>query len=500
MIQCQLKTGALSGLGAELYVLPLFSGQSLTPEEQQALASFGLAERLKDGDFKAGAGEQLLLFASGVKGPRRLLLLGLGEVERFTAQVWRELAGDLGIWLKGQSFREVVCELPVLDEGPEAAILAEALGKGIGLGTWIFDKYLASRQKLALKRVGLRLGGARDAKALAGLKRGLLISTGANTARELAMEPANTATPSWLASRARALAKACPRMKATVYKDADLKRLGMGGILCVGQGSREASALMALSWSCGRKNAPTVALVGKGVSFDTGGISIKPAAGMENMKFDMGGAAAVLGLMSIVDELKPKVNVIGVVASAENMPDGAAVKPGDIIRAFNGKTIEVINTDAEGRLLLIDAVSWVEKTHKPDAILDIATLTGGALVSLGQEMSIVIGNDPGLQDAVIEAGSTSGDLCWPLPLTENYARVMKSKIADLRNHPNSRYGQSITAAAFVREGLMQDTAWAHLDVAGTASRDSKREGCLPGATGVGVHLFADLLKAYGEGA
>ncbi len=501
MIQCSLKTGALDGLGVDLYVLPLFCDQQPTAAEFEALKAFGLKARFAAGDFKAACGERLLLFRDGGKGITRLLLLGLGEVEAFSGQLWREIAGDLGIWLRSQPFREVVCELPALEgEGPDPQTLATGLGKGIGLGLWAFEKYRETPTPPALKKLGLRLDGARDAKVLAACGRALQITEGANLARELASEPGNVATPSWLAARARSLARGKSSLKAAIYKDADLKKMGCGGILSVGQGSRESSALIALSWSCGKKKAPTVALVGKGVSFDSGGISIKPAAGMENMKYDMCGAAAVLGLMSILDELKPAVNVIGVVASAENMPGGAALKPGDIIRVYNGKSVEVINTDAEGRLLLIDAISWVEKTHKPDAIVDIATLTGGALISLGQEMSIVLGTDPGLQDALIEAGNTSGDLCWPLPLTGNYCKMMKSKVADLRNHPNSRYGQTITAAAFLKEGLAKDTAWAHLDVAGTASREAKREGCQPGATGVGVHLFADLLERIAAGS
>ncbi|MCA9785009.1 MAG: leucyl aminopeptidase family protein, partial [Candidatus Cloacimonetes bacterium] len=211
---------------------------------------------------------------------------------------------------------------------------------------------------------------------------------------------------------------------------------------------------------------------------------------------DMCGAAAVFGLFSVIHQLKPKVNVVGVVPSAENMPDGNALRPGDIIRLFNGKTVEVLNTDAEGRLLLADAIAWVEKTHSPDAIVDFATLTGAMLICLGREMSGVFGNDPGLLDAVVEAGTCSGDLCWPLPLTEPYCRMVKSKVADIRNHTNSREGGSITAAAFLKEALMENTPWVHVDIAGTATRNVNREGCVPGATGVGVHLAFELLKHF----
>jgi leucyl aminopeptidase len=251
-----------------------------------------------------------------------------------------------------------------------------------------------------------------------------------------------------------------------------------------------------LHYRCGRAKAPVVAFVGKGVSFDTGGISIKPALNMEDMKYDMCGAAAVLGLFSVIRDLAPAVDVIGVVPSAENMPDGNALKPGDIIRLFNGKTVEVLNTDAEGRLLLADAIAYVEKTYQPDAIVDFATLTGAMLICLGREFSGVFGNDPGLLDAVVDAGTRSGDLCWPLPLTEPFCRMVKSKVADIRNHTNSREGGSITAAAFLKEALAENTPWVHVDIAGTASRNTSREGCVPGATGVGVHLAAELLTRF----
>ncbi|MCA9784145.1 MAG: leucyl aminopeptidase [Candidatus Cloacimonetes bacterium] len=489
----------LGKLKTDLYVLPVFKDLAPDATSLGQLAAFGISGRLSGADFRGNAGERLLLFPAGKSTIARVMLLGLGESKDFTAQVWRETVGELGIWLQGRELADCVLELPALETGPEAGQLAMGAGKSLGLGAFTFDHHRSggTPKGKGLSSCSLRAGGKRQPALEAAFLQALVLAEGANTARTLASEPGNLATPVWLGQQARRIAKAAgSSVSVTVFDEAKLKSLGCGGILGVGQGSRQPSTMSVFHYTCGNPKAPTVAFVGKGVTFDTGGISIKPALNMEDMKYDMCGAAAVFGLFSVIHQLKPKVNVVGVVPSAENMPDGNALRPGDIIRLFNGKTVEVLNTDAEGRLLLADAIAWVEKTHSPDAIVDFATLTGAMLICLGREMSGVFGNDPGLLDAVVEAGTCSGDLCWPLPLTEPYCRMVKSKVADIRNHTNSREGGSITAAAFLKEALMENTPWVHVDIAGTATRNVNREGCVPGATGVGVHLAFELLKHF----
>jgi leucyl aminopeptidase len=250
-----------------------------------------------------------------------------------------------------------------------------------------------------------------------------------------------------------------------------------------------------MEYTCGKKNARKLAVIGKGITFDSGGISIKPSASMEDMKYDMCGAAAVFGLFSVIAELKPDIDVLGVVPTAENLPDGHALKPGDIIKLLCGKTVEVINTDAEGRLLLVDALAWAEKTWKPDAMIDFATLTGAVVIAFGHQMSAVLGNDPAMVEAVVDAGSRSGDTCWPMPLAEEFKAMIKSPIADIRNSTNTREAGTITAGCFLNEAVTADTPWAHVDIAGTAWMNGK-PGYVNGPTGVGVHLLAELIDTF----
>ena len=347
-------------------------------------------------------------------------------------------------------------------------------------------------------RVNFRCGAAPERGVTQALKRGDLIGRGVNFARELATEPGSTATPAYLGEVARKLASVGgPSLKVKVLGEPQLKRIGAEGILAVGQGSRQPSRLVVLEYKCGRKNARRLAMIGKGVTFDTGGISIKPHLKMHEMKYDMCGAAAVLGVFSVIAELKPGVDLVGLVPAAENMPGGASYKPGDIIRLHCGKTVEIVNTDAEGRLLLCDALSYAERNYQPDAMVDFATLTGAVLICLGLEMSAVMGNDPGMVEAVVEAGSSSGDTCWPLPLAEEFKEQMRSRVADIRNLDPSRNAGTITAGAFLNEAVGEDTPWAHVDIAGTAwnSSDPGSGYVAGGATGFGVRLAFEYLRA-----
>jgi leucyl aminopeptidase len=496
-MEIRTRKGPLAAQKTELYVLGLFKDEGLPEEAQALVGAFPLMQAL-DGDFKGERGESLLLVPGTACPLRRMLLLGLGERAKFSLKAVTEIYGGLMLGLKDKSYKDVTVELPLADEhGPTPADLAQTLGRALHVGLWSFETYKSKPKVTAIKSLSLRAGEAASKDLAAALAKGWLIGEGVNYARDLAQEPGNTVTPGRLAQEAQAIAKASPKVKVKVLGETQLQKLGAGGILAVGQGSREESKLIALEYRCGKKNARRLAFIGKGLTFDAGGISLKPGAGMEEMKYDMCGGAAVLGLFRVLERLKPEVDVLGVIPSAENLPDGAAYKPGDIIRLLCGKTVEVVNTDAEGRLLLCDALTWAERTFQPDAMLDLATLTGAVLICLGHEMSAVLGNDPAMVEAVVDAGSRSGDVCWPLPLAEDYKAMVKSTVADIRNSTNTRDAGTITAACFLNEAVSEETPWAHLDIAGTAWVP-KKAGYLPGPTGVGVHLMAELLLTFAE--
>ena len=309
-------------------------------------------------------------------------------------------------------------------------------------------------------------------------------------ARDLQNHPGNRATPAFLADQAR---KACRKagVRCRILNRRDMERLKMGSLLAVAQGSAQPPKFIIMEYMKGKKNEKPVVFVGKGLTFDTGGISIKPSHGMEEMKFDMSGGAAVIGAMCAVGTLKLKKNVVGLVPATENMPGGKAIKPGDIVRSMSGTTIEILNTDAEGRLILADALAYAKK-YKPAAVIDLATLTGACMVALGSHASGLFGNDEKLIDALKEAGERTGERCWPMPLWDEYKKQIKSKVADIKNI-GGRWGGAITAAAFLEK--FTDYPWAHLDIAGTAFGARPSSPYVPaGGAGLGVRQLIDFLN------
>jgi leucyl aminopeptidase len=332
-------------------------------------------------------------------------------------------------------------------------------------------------------------------EAEAGLRLGAAIAAGHALARNLQMQPGNVCTPSYLAARARALAEA-HGFRVTVLERPALEAEGMGALLAVARGSAEEPRFIALEYR-GAGDAAPVALIGKGVTFDSGGISIKPAQNMEDMKFDMSGAAAVLGTFEVLGRLKPRINVVGLIPATENLPSGTALKPGDVIKSHLGKSIEVVNTDAEGRLILCDALSYVRR-FKPAAVLDAATLTGAVVVALGAHATGVMGTDEALLGEVQAAGERSGERCWPLPLWDEYRDLLKSEIADVKNS-GGRGAGTIAGGWFLRE-FVEGFPWVHLDIAGTAYTDGEAPTHGKGPTGVGVRLFTEFLLKRAGGA
>ena len=372
--------------------------------------------------------------------------------------------------------------------GEEAA----AVLLGARLRGWRYDTYrttLKDDQKVSLARA-VAVGapaGTEQAWATAHA-----VATGVEFTRELVTEPANVIYPESFVARCKERF-AGTGVDLVVLDEAQMAALGMGALLGVSQGSARKPQLMAIVWNGGQPDERPTAFVGKGVTFDTGGISIKPAAGMEDMKWDMGGAGAVAGAMLALALRKAKANIVGICGLVENMPDGNAQRPGDVVTTMSGQTVEVINTDAEGRLVLCDAITWVQREYQPTAIVDLATLTGAMMIALGQEHAGVFSNDDALADKLVAAGKASGDALWRMPLGPAYDKLIDSPIADMKN-VGPRWGGSITAAQFIQRFVENGTPWAHLDIAGMVWADKPGATWDKGATGYGVRVLEQFVR------
>lgn len=419
---------------------------------------------------------------SGIRA-KRLFLFGAGKKEKFDLAQLRRLAGAVTRTLRAKAILDFAIPKRSAFDSAEAA---QVLVEGVLLAHFEMDRYKTSNDKeRPIQKVCL-VGGdmARKSAILQGIERGRIIGESQNFARELINEPSNKMTPSIFAATAQGVAQEF-KLGLEILDHGDLERLGMGALMGVARGSDEPPKLIALSYSPppGATGSKTIGLVGKGVTFDTGGISLKAAEGMEKMKYDMSGAASILAVMRAVAQLNPKVKVIAVIPATENMPGGRAQKPGDVQTAMSGKTIEVINTDAEGRLILADALCYARKlgvTH----LIDVATLTGAIQVALGDVRTGAMGNNPKWMQHLLRAAETCGEKFWELPMDEEYSELIKSKIADLKN-TGGRNASSITAAKFLEE-FVENVPWVHLDIAGTGWVDETKPYCSAGPTGVTI--------------
>lgn len=480
-----------STLTTPLLLVPVTAAGRL-PDSLAALdaaMSGALAAVWNSGDFGGKVDESALVHGAGAIA--RVLLIGLGDAAKVDAGGLRRAAMAGG--KRARTIGVATAALVVPTSPVEAGRAGQALAEGLPYGAWYYGalKRPVDPPKPELASVELIVAAA-DPAFEAGVARGSAIAAGQALTRHLQVLPADTCTPAFLAERAGEIASR-HGMALTVLDRAALEQEGMHAILAVGQGSANEPRFIVLEHRGGGSEAPVV-LVGKGVTFDAGGISIKPAAGMEEMKYDMSGAAAVLGTMEAVGRLGLARNVIGLVPSAENMVSGTAYRPGDVVRSHHGKTIEVLNTDAEGRLLLADALSWARR-YEPAAVVDCATLTGAVVIGLGHSASAVMGTEPGLIEALIAAGETAGERLWQLPLWDDYRELIKSDIADVKN-TGGRPAGSITAGWFLRE-FAETLPWAHIDIAGTAYTDRERATHVKGPTGVLVRLFSEFLLARG---
>jgi leucyl aminopeptidase len=446
-----------------------------------------LAEVLRRGDMQGKAGSTLLLHGvPGIAG--RVLLVGLGLPAAFREKPYREAVAAAVRTLHATGAEEASLHLTELAVGRRDAAWKVANAVTVAReGGYRFTqmKSKSDAPEPALKRLALVVDRAAAKRAAAGLEQGLAVAHGMSLAKDLGNLPPNVCTPAYLADQARELAKRY-RMKVTVLERDDMERLGMHTLLSVAQGSARPPKFIVLEHRAGAKSARPVVIVGKGITFDTGGISLKPAAEMDEMKFDMCGAASVLGTMKAVGEMKLPLNVIGIVPTTENMPGGSATRPGDIVRSLSGQTVEILNTDAEGRLILCDALTYAER-FEPAAVIDVATLTGACVIALGHVATGLFANDDALAREMIGAGETACDRVWQMPLWEDYQEQLKSNFADFANI-GGRPAGAVTAACFLAR-FTKKYKWAHLDIAGTAWKSGREKG----ATGRPVPLLTQFL-------
>lgn len=451
-------------------------------------ATGGALERVfASNDFSGKKDETAVLYPGGKAA--RVLLIGMGKAEELTHGSLRRAAAVAAKRARTLGVDSASFHVPREAWGKSGAHeVGQASAEGLAQGAWQFVdmKQPPEDKKPLLGRCDI-LSPTETSEVSAGHAIGAAIAAGHVYARGLQVLPPNVCTPTFLGDRARELA-AAHGFDVTVLNRAAIEKEGMGALLAVGQGSAQEPRFIVLEYK-GAEGAPVV-LVGKGVTFDTGGISIKPAQNMEEMKYDMSGAAAVLGTFEVLGRLKPRIHVIGLVPSAENMPSANSYRPGDVVKTLSGKTIEVVNTDAEGRLLLCDALTYA-KRYSPACALDIATLTGAIVIALGHTAIGVMGTDDKLVSDVVAAGDRAGERAWPLPLWDEYRDLIKSDIADVKNS-GGRPAGSISAGWFLRE-FVEGFPWAHLDIAGTAYTEREAPDMAKGATGAGVRLFSEFL-------
>jgi len=477
----------------------LFSFEDEKPDGAAARLdkTFGgiIAVAMKSGEFTGKLAETFLLHAGPHMGggPAKVMLVGLGKREKFRPDNVRRAAGKAATSLRSIGVKTAAFEV-VEYEGLSAVDVSGLLAEGALLGLYTYDEFRAKDpKKKELGSITLVLKDKASEKLARKVTESVrIVAESVSFAKDMINAPSNEMTPAIMAERAKRAAKETG-FKLTVLDTSDCRKLKMGAYLGVAQGSAQPPKFIVMEHNGGKKGARPVVLVGKAITFDTGGISIKPVAGMEKMKYDMAGGAAVIGTLRAAAALKLPVNVVGIVPAAENMPSGSACKPGDIVRAMNGKTVEIISTDAEGRMVLADALCYSER-YKPKAIVDIATLTGGCVVALGELAIGLMGNNEGVINGLKGAGEATFERVWELPMWDEYLDSMKGDVSDLKN-AGGRDAQTVTAGKFIEEFVPKGTPWAHLDIAGTAWEEKGQPYIPKGARGTGVRLLLHYLAA-----
>lgn len=496
-----VQQGFIQEIDVDAVVVNLFKGVTrpggATGAVDRALGG-AITDLIAGGDFRGKLGETTVLYSRGAIPARRVIIAGLGKPEEFDLEGVRKAsaaaakrARELGV----QRLATIVHGAGIGGLDPRDA--AQATVEGALLATYEFKELkTVTEEDEPLPITDLTVVEASADKLdiiRQGAQAGQVVCKAVKLARDLGNRPGNVCTPSHLAETARRIAEETG-MRCEVFDAERMRELGMGALLGVAQGAEEPARFIVLEHNPGRDDLDTVVLVGKGLTFDTGGISLKKSEGMEEMKFDMMGGAAVLGTMQAVGELNLPLHVVGLVPATENMPGGSADKPGDVLKALNGKTIEVVNTDAEGRLILADGLSYAQR-FQPDGIIDLATLTGACMVALGRYAAGLFTNSETLAGRVKAAAEATGERVWPLPLYEEHKEEIKSTVADVKNVGKGRYGGASIGAAFLSH-FVGDYPWVHLDIAPTAWADEAKDYTPKGATGIGVRLLVRLLQEW----
>jgi leucyl aminopeptidase len=487
-----ITTGDCADIYTDCIVVGVYAPNKLTPSAIAVdQAAGGLLKRLsKRGDIEGTSGHTLLIPCEDHLRAPRLLVVGLGDANQLDADEFSAAIRSAATALQrtgatNAAVTLVDAKVKQRDVGARTRIIVEAFA----VSRYRFDRLKSKKIKSKNNALSKIIVPVQDKSSVAAVRRsvheGEAVSSGIQLARDLSNLPGNICTPSYLAEQARKLQRS-HKLKVSILSESQMKSLKMGSLLSVTRGSREPAKLIIMEYRGGSRSSPPVVLVGKGLTFDAGGISLKPAGKMDEMKYDMCGGASVFGTLLATAELKLPLNVIGIVPSCENLPDGAANKPGDIVKSMSGQTIEILNTDAEGRLILCDALTYARR-FKPDVIIDIATLTGACVIALGNPASGLFSNNEQLAKGLLEAGESSGDRAWRLPLWKQYQKQLNSPFADIANI-GSRGGGAITAACFLSRFTV-NLNWAHLDIAGTAYHSGNNKG----ATGRPVGLLTQFL-------
>jgi leucyl aminopeptidase len=443
-------------------------------------------------DMEGKLGKLSIIPIPGKKPAQRILLAGIGRKEDLTKDTIRYVSGKIAQKIRELKLKEFSIITPPNTITDQISSVSQII-EGVKMSLYKFDKFKAEKID---KSPDLTIIVSKSNKILKAIKVAETVAEGAIFTKSIANLPPNECTPTTLANFAKDISKK-NKMKCTLISQPELKKKGFGGISAVGKGSKNEPKLITIEHNGGFKTQKPIVLVGKAVTFDTGGISLKPGQSMDEMKFDKCGGCTVLGIMKSVSELKLPINVVGIIPSVENMPGGEAYRPGDIIKLYNGKTAEILNTDAEGRLILADALAYGEKQYSPKAIIDFATLTGACIVALGNNVAAIISNNEQLTKKITDSSKTTTEEIWELPLTQDYMDMIKSDVADIKNVGIGRAAGTITAAAFLKNAI-KDTPWVHLDIAGVAwtqGAATKEKPYNPkGATGFGVRLILDYLQ------
>jgi len=484
-----LKTGDLYKLKTDAVVIPVAEDAQLH-ENEQVISLIKKTETALE--FKGARGDELTLYNLPAVKSHRVIFLGLGKKEKIDSESLRALCGKAVKKCIKSKLKNIAIAAPSSGRlGMETKYIIGPMLEGAFLGNHIFDKYKEEKKYKPVEKIAVFVE-PRIITDFSGLPLQVeTVCSGTILAREWVSTPSNCKKPEQFAKDIASIAKN-ENLIIKVFDEKKLERLGFGAMLAVAAGSRSKPRLLILKYNPkGAKK--TIALVGKGITFDSGGINLKPSGSLEDMKMDMSGAAAVAATLISAAKMKPMVGIIGAIPIVENMPSGDAARPGDIVTGYNGKTIEINNTDAEGRLILADAISYVIKEYTPDILIDVATLTGACVVALGEKIAGLFSPDDELAEKIIQSAKKTGERCWRMPLPEDYRELLKSEFADISNMSSSKYGGAITAALFLSE-FIKVTRWAHIDIAGPAYIKKETDYCGAGGTGFGVRLLCDLIQ------